>query len=504
MKILTSSQIREADAYTIANEPVASIDLMERAARKCTDWLLENIGKRNTFKIFFGPGNNGGDGLAIARQLARAKARVVLYQVKISDKLSQDSLINLERLQEINRVEQYAIHSSNDLPDLEDDDVIIDALFGSGLSRPLDGLAADVVKLINKSGAKVISIDIPSGLFSENNVKNSEVIIRANHTLTFQQPKLAFLFAENEKYTGEWHVLDIGLDKDFISNQKSKYHYIEEDEIRALLKKRTKFAHKGIFGHALLISGSYGKMGAAVLASRASLAAGVGLQTTHTPQCGYGILQTAVPETMVTIDPAQEVVTTIPVVENITAMGVGPGIGTNPFTQEMIKNLIENVAQPLVIDADALNIMARNSDWLKLLPKNTILTPHPGEFDRLAGNSKNGYERHLKQIEFSKKYKVFVVLKGANTSVVTPDGEVYFNTTGNSGMATAGSGDVLTGILLSLLAQKYLPLHACLIGVYIHGLAGDIAAAVKSPESLIASDIINNLGFAFRKLNFNL
>jgi NAD(P)H-hydrate epimerase len=500
MKILTASQIKNVDVETIKREPVKSIDLMERAANTCFLYIRENFSRYVNVKIFVGPGNNGGDGLAISRMLADEGKKVLVFMLSSPDALSDDALVNYKRLADQGKAQITQI-ADKKIPKIDKDDLVIDAMFGSGLSRPLSGLAAIAAKHINHANAIIIAIDIPSGLYSEaNELNNPEDIVNADYTLTFQMPRLSFFFAENEKYLGKWQIMDIGLLPKAIEEQQTGYFFIDKQGIAATLKQRKKFAHKGDFGHALLMAGSYGKMGAAVLSSRACLRTGVGLLTTHIPLKGYDIMQTSVPEAMVSVDSTSDNLSTLPEISQYNAIGIGPGLGLYNFTGLMMFQLLKAVNIPFVLDADAINLLAIHPEWLGLLPKNTILTPHPGEFDRLAGPSKDGYERHLKQIEFSKKNKIIIILKGAYTSISSSDGNCWFNSTGNPGMATGGSGDVLTGVVLSLLAQQYKPLDAALIGVYIHGLAGDLACEEASEESLIASDIINYIGKAFSKV----
>jgi hydroxyethylthiazole kinase-like uncharacterized protein yjeF len=501
MKVFTTSQIRDIDAGTIKNEPVASADLMERAAKACSDWLSEKFDRDDLFMILAGPGNNGGDGWAIARLLAdKGYPHIQLYQVQLSPELSPDSALNRQRLISQGLVPVSVIGSAADFPGIDPRAVAIDALFGSGLSRPLDGLAAGLVTHINASGCKVVAIDIPSGLMGEDNAGNAmEHVIRAHHTLTFQFPKLSFFFPENEAFVGEWAVLDIGLHQESIENTLTPYYFIGGTDIASRLKPRRKFSHKGTYGHALLLAGSYGMMGAAVLASRACLRAGAGLVTAHIPQKGYDILQSAVPEAIVSLDPSEECFSELPDLKPYTAAAVGPGTGTRSAVREALIDLFLKCRVPLVIDADALNLIAAHKELQERIPENSILTPHPKEFERLAGKSATGYERLMKQIEFARIHKVIVVLKGANTSIAMPDGQCFFNSTGNPGMAKGGSGDVLTGILLSMLAQGYKPADAALAGVYLHGLAGDCAAMKTGRQALIASDIIDNLGNAFMK-----
>jgi NAD(P)H-hydrate epimerase len=347
----------------------------------------------------------------------------------------------------------------------------------------------------------VVSIDIPSGLMGEDNTGNiPENIIQADFTLTFQFPKISFFFAENEKYIGSWEVLPIRLHPDGIAQTQTGFFLIEKEEIQQIVPVRSRFGHKGTYGHALLIAGSFGKMGAAVLASKACLRSGVGLLTTHVPHLGYPIIQTAVPEAMASVDQHDSIFTEFPDLTQFSAVGVGPGIGLKSNTKKAFCELLEKSQVPMVIDADALNILSANKIWLEKIPANSILTPHPGEFKRLVGESGNSYIRIQKQIEFSKKYKVIVVLKGAFTSVSTPDGRLFFNSSGNPGMATAGSGDVLTGIVLGLLAQGISPENAALAGVYLHGLAGDLAILENSEYSLVSGDIVKFLGKAFLSL----
>jgi hydroxyethylthiazole kinase-like uncharacterized protein yjeF len=501
MKVFTTNQIRDIDAGTIRNEPIASIDLMERAAKACTDWLCERFDRKDPILVLAGPGNNGGDGWAIARLLAdRGYTHVQLSLLMVASELSPDSALNRKRLEAQDQVKVSVIRSVSDFPEITTPVIIVDALFGSGLSRPLEGLAAGLVKHVNASGCKVISIDIPSGLMGEDNTNNIlENVIRAHHTLTFQFPKLSFFFPENEAFTGEWTVLDIWLHRDTIDNTPTSFYFIERQNIADRLKPRRKFSHKGTYGHALLIAGSYGMMGAAVLASGACLRAGTGLVSAHIPRKGYNILQSTVPEAIVSLDPSDECFSRLPDLKPYTAVAVGPGIGTGAATKKALVDLFVQCRLPLVIDADALNLMAEHKELQERIPADSILTPHPKEFERLAGKTTTGSERLMKQIEYAHDHKVVVVVKGAYTSIALPDGTCFFNSTGNPGMATGGSGDVLSGILLSLLAQGYKSADAALTGVFLHGLAGDIAAAKTGQNALIASDIIDNLGNAFMK-----
>lgn len=501
MKIFTSGQIRKIDQGTIEGEPVSSADLMERAANQLLRWHLKMFDRSRRVLIFTGPGNNGGDGLALARLLSLNRYDPHVYNLNFTEKNSSDWKTNYQRLINETSVAFTNLDACEQFPVITSSDIIVDAIFGSGLTRPVDGLAAEIIKLINGSEATVVSVDIPSGLFGEDNSDNNpDAIVNAAYTLSFQFPKLSFLFPESSPFTGEWIVLPIGLSNKVIRNTYTPFAYVERDFIASLLKERRKFDHKGIFGHALLIAGSYGRMGAAILGAKAAMRSGAGLVTCHIPASGNQILQSAFPEAMTRSDAHNELISEINDVESFDAVAIGPGIGTDKVTQKALHSLLLNRNHPLVIDADGLNILGLNNKWLSVLPQNTILTPHLKEFERIAGRSGNSFQRLEKQVEFSAKYNSVVVLKGACTSVALPDGRVFINSTGNPGMATAGSGDVLTGIILSLLAQGYTPENAAIAGVYIHGMAGDIAAEKTSLEAIIASDIIENIGAAFLKI----
>jgi NAD(P)H-hydrate epimerase len=500
LKILSSEQVRKADSYTIQNEPVSSIDLMERAASACVDWMksYQEL-KEKKILIFCGPGNNGGDGLAIARMFHEQQIQVTVYIPDESVKKSEDFTTNLGRAKfsgiELHPYSSFqSNHSSEDI-------IVIDALFGSGLSKPIEGIYKELVELLNNSKYITIAIDIPSGLFADKPVDSSKnTIVKADYTLSFQFPKLAFLFPENELFAGDWQVLPIGLHSEFINNEVCKNFLVEFPDVKAMLKPRTRFSHKGTFGHALLVGGSKGKIGASVLMSKSCLHAGTGLVTAHIPGCGYQVIQTAVPEVMVSVDLDENECTSLPKLDAFTAISAGPGMGTGKSPASMLKHLIQESNVPLLLDADALNILSDNPTWLAFLPKGTILTPHPGEFARLAGRTSNSFDR-LEQLKaMCIKYCLNIVLKGAFTVVCSPLGNCYFNPTGNPGMATGGSGDVLTGLITGLLAQGYNPTEACIFGVYLHGRAGDIAAKERGYESLVSGEIINKFGNAFLEM----
>jgi NAD(P)H-hydrate epimerase len=501
MKIFTSQQIREADAYTIQNEPIAGIDLMERAANQLTNWFCNKFYPDTPVSIFVGPGNNGGDGLVMARLLSNKNYSVRTFYIKFTDKVSDDFRINLDRLSKQNKSKLIEIKDPNDLPEFDANEILIDGIFGSGLTRPLKGLPAEIVQRINSLHKNVVSIDIPSGLFGEDNSNNNyKNIIRAAHTISFQFPKLSFFLAENEDFYGELVVLPIGLHPEYIKTTHTPYSFMAKNFITKKIIQRKKHSHKGTFGHALLIAGSFGKFGAAVLAAKACLRSGAGLLTAHLPRKGNDIMQIAVPECMTSIDEDDKIFSDDPPLEKYDAVAIGPGLGTSKASKHALRNILENVDVPLVIDADALNIISANKSFLGLIPENSILTPHPKEFERLTENTESHFERLKLLQNTAKKIKSVIILKGANTCIALPNGNCFFNTTGNAGMATAGSGDVLTGILLGLIAQGYSAEDASCIGVYLHGLAGDIALKNQSQESLIADDIIINLGHGFKEI----
>lgn len=497
LKILSSHQIRHVDQFTIKKEPISGIDLMERASAAFTDWFLEKCPHGITVHIFCGIGNNGGDGLAIARMLVLRKYQVKVHVIGDIERGSKEFKINFKRLR--NLIEIDLLKSIQSLHAIPDEDVIVDAIFGSGLSREVEGLHADVIRFINYQNAVKVAVDISSGLLADEFTKGA-AIIRPDFTIAFQVPKLAFLFPDNHQYVGDWEVIDIGLNKQYIDGLESRYHLLEESDLQSLVPPRPKFTHKGQAGKVLLVAGSTGKAGAAILASRAILRAGAGLLTVRTPQECLIPLQSAVPEAMVDVDAHHDNFSFPPNVKPYNSIAVGPGIGVNFVTNQAIGQLLKICNNPVVLDADALNIIAEQPDLLKEIPEDSIMTPHPVEFRRLVGEWENDFEKLEKQIAFSVKNSVNLVVKGAHSCITNTKGEVFFNDTGNPGMATAGSGDVLTGILAGLLAQGISPENTLKAGVFIHGVAGDIAAGRKGQLSMIASDVIDCLPEAFERV----
>lgn len=504
MKLLTCSQQREADAYTIAHESISSIDLMEKAATAMAGIISSRWDTSHRIIAVAGSGNNGGDALAIARLLSEKGYQVNVLLFNVTGKMSEECLANAQRLKDCPLESFTEVTRELTIPTLKATDIIIDGLFGSGLNKPLEGGFAKVVQIINHSPATVVSIDIPSGMMGENNTNASRPnIIHANLTLSIQFPKLSFLFAENADLLGEWQLVDIGISKEFIDKAETPYHITEEEEIRRLIRPRKKFAHKGMFGHGLLVAGSYGMGGAAVLSARACLRSGIGLLTVHTPVCNHNLLQMSVPEALVQDDVHEHFFAEEVDLDPYQSVAIGPGLGQDEATAQALFSQIRNCYIPMVVDADAINLLARYCTNLTNLPKSSILTPHVKELERIIGRCSNSYERITKAKEQAAYLQCYIVLKGAWTAVITPEGKVYFNPTGNPGMATGGSGDVLTGILLALLAQGYNSEDACRLGVYMHGLAGDIACSRVGETSLTAGDIITALPEAWRQLSGN-
>ena len=502
MKIFTSAQIQELDKYTIDHEPVKSIDLMERAAKALTTAIMQEWTERTPVVVFAGPGNNGGDALAVARMLAAEKFSVSVYLFNIHNKLSENCEINKQRLIDGKKARLTEINLNFDPPALKAGTLVVDGLFGTGLDKPLMGGFASLVKYINQSSARVVSLDVPSGLMCEDNSYNIRTnIIHADLTLTLQQKKLAMLMPDMQAFLGQVKVLDIRLSPDYIRNTEAPYRILEEAELRPRMRLRDDFAHKGTMGHALIIAGSYGMAGASVLATKACLRAGAGKVTVHTPKRNYNIMQISVPEAVLQMDHEETYFSESVESDEFDSLGIGPGLGHNESSAIALIGQIKRTSCPIVVDADALNILGNHQAWIQQLPQGIILTPHPGEFDRLAGTASNSsYERLMRARELAEHLSGYILLKGHYTALCLPDGHIVFNPTGNSGMATAGSGDVLTGILTGLLARGYKQTDACMLGMYLHGLAGDLAVRETGKECLLASDIIRFMPQAFQRL----
>lgn len=497
MKIFSGRQIKKWDAFTILNQPISSVQLMENAAHSCVNWLVENYGVNHPIIIFCGKGNNGGDGFAIARLLFDKGFDVTVFANPKSN-YSEDALINFKRCEEISGIDildfkiltQYVF---------KDDSIIIDALFGIGLNRSIEGELANVISFLNNLAFTKVSIDIPSGLMADEVTAETAVIFKADHTLTFQTWKRSMLHPETGIFCGEIHVLDIQLSQEFAANELTSDSVIDDSLIKTIYKKRSEFSHKGTYGKATIIAGSFGKIGAAVLATKAALKSGGGLTFVLAPKCGYEILQATCPEAMF-ITGGENHIVNFDDEENST-IGIGPGLGTAPDTESSFLKFLKTCEKPLVIDADALNILAANPDCLKLIPKNSIITPHPKEFERLFGKTENSFKRLKLARQKAQELQIYIVLKDHHTQVVTPDNQVFYNITGNSGMAKGGSGDALLGIITSLLAQNYSSQNAAVFGVWLHGKAGDFAAEKFSKEAMLPSDLIEEIGNVFKYLN---
>lgn len=499
LKILPVEKIKELDAFTIVNEPVKSIDLMERAAQKCFSWIHSQVPEMSTFKIVCGMGNNGGDGLAIARMLHNQGHSVEVFYVRHANEASPDNKLNFRKVADTEGLIVTEIFEEDEEIDFQEDEIIIDALLGSGINKPVSGLISKIIDQINDSRGLIIAIDVPSGLFTDKPMPfiDKNLAVSADYTLTFQVPKLAFFMPENDRYVGEWHLLDIGLDAEFIRTSKSNYYLTSEEDCKYILKPRRRFSHKGSYGHALLIAGSLGKVGASILSAKSCLRAGAGLTTLHAPLCCMESLHSSVPEVMLDIDDSDTHISSLPDISNYNAIAVGPGIGLHTETANALKLLIQESKKPLILDADALNILSENKTWLPFLPPDSILTPHLKEFERLTSKVENHFNRLEILQAFAVRFKVNVILKGAYSAIALSDGNVYFNPTGNPGMATGGTGDVLTGILLGLKASGYSSRESCILGTWLHGKAADLAIHDTSEPAMIASDIINYLGKAF-------
>ncbi|MFM7646360.1 MAG: NAD(P)H-hydrate dehydratase [Sphingomonadales bacterium] len=501
MKVFKAEQLKAWDEYTIREEPISSTQLMERAASRCFTWIVAQYPEQTHFTICCGKGNNGGDGLAIARLLAHQGKTVQVYVLEFGHPGTPDFQLNLSRLHAYPQVSILFIQHPDTLPAFEKEALLIDALYGLGLNRCLEGLSAALVERINTSGCHCISIDLPSGLFADRSSVLCSVV-KATHTLCLQSYKLAMLLPENEKFLGNVHLLSIGLHPGFYEHTNTMVHLQLLEDVKRIKPFRSRSAHKGNFGHALLLCGQLGKMGAAVLAAKGALRSGLGLLSCQVPSKGVAILQTVVPEAMCLMDQHPDRITEL--AENVSlynAIGIGPGIGMHADSQRLLEKLFLHYQHPLVLDADALNGIALSPSLLANIPKYSILTPHPKEFARLFGETANDFERMNTAIEKAVYHQFYIVVKGQHSIIACPDGEIFFNGSGNSGMATGGMGDVLTGIITGLLAQGIPPKNAARLGVYLHGLAGNLAAQAVSEPALLPSDLIDHLGAAWLALD---
>ncbi|HKL34767.1 MAG TPA: NAD(P)H-hydrate dehydratase [Salegentibacter sp.] len=500
MKVLSAEHLKEADEKTMETEGISSTRLMERAASLVFNEIHERLeGADINIKIFCGIGNNGGDGLVVARLLHKYGYNVSVYVVNYSDKRSDDFLINEDRYKKESNISPELIKGKDDFPEISPGDFLVDAIFGIGLNRPAEGWLADLFHHINESGAFSLAVDMPSGLFPDKAPSDNAAIVKANYTLTFQTPKIVFYLPETMGFVGDVQILDIGLDRDFLKDIKPLAQLIGKREARQLYKPRNKNSHKGDYGHSLVVGGSYGKIGSIVLSARSTLKSGAGLCSIFVPKCGYDILQTALPEAMVITDEDKNELTNIKTELEPDVICFGMGAGKSSKTVEAFRELLERTKNPMLIDADGLNMLSENNDLLDLIPEKSVLTPHPKELERLIGKWEDDFEKMKKVEDFTKKYNLILVLKGAHTFIFSGK-HTYINKSGNPGMATAGSGDVLSGIVAGLMSQKYEPLVAAILGVFLHGLSGDILAEKIGYEAILSGDISDKLGEAFLAL----
>jgi len=497
MKIFSKEQIYEGDRLTAEKQQISSTDLMERAGTQIFNWLhMRMQGAQVPIHVFCGIGNNGGDGLVVARHLVTHGYNVNTYVVNCSDKRSKNFLINYDRIKNVTKEWPTLLTCEDDFPKIEQPDIIVDAVFGIGINRPVVDWVKGLFNYFRATKAFVLSIDVPSGLHTDKMSEDPETIVNAGYTLSFQTPKLVFFLPETAKYTVQWEVLDIGIDPEYLYTTTTEASLIGKHEVLPMYLPRDKYAHKGDFGHVLIIGGSYGKIGAVNLASRSAFSAGVGKVTAFIPKCGYTSIQASLPEAMVITDKDEEKITKIDFDITPTVIAFGVGVGTDSKTVTAFEAFLKANEAPLLIDADGINILAKKKNLLKLLKPQTILTPHPKELEGLIGKWEDDFDKLKKVKAFSKKYDVIVVIKGANTITVF-ENLLYVNSTGNPGLASAGTGDVLTGIIAGLLAQAYVPLQATLFGIYLHGRSADIILEDLGYQSMMASHVIKGLPEAF-------
>jgi len=498
LPLLVSSQIREADAYTIVNEPVASIDLMERASKAFVGWFVNHFPERDkSIAVYCGMGNNGGDGLAIARILNQHEyQKIAVRTARFSDKASDDFKKNLERL-ETTSVPVSDIKASDDFGE-EKAEIIIGALLGTGLNKPLSGDFKRLVSWLNELKKTVVSVDVPAGLFSDGEIPKDAVALKSDLVITFQQPKINFLLPDSGPFIKCWEAVNIGISEKFIRSLNSPYQLVEEKDIRAKLKPRHRFSNKGTYGHALIIAGQPETMGAALLASSACVYAGAGLTTACVPGSGLIALNSYHPEVMAIVRQANE----LPYIgwTKFNTVAIGPGLGKDSDSVALFSNVLKNYDKPMFIDADALNMLAEKPALWEQVPKESIITSHMKEFDRLFGDHDNWWQRLQTGRKKAKEHQIYIVLKNDYTITITPDDKLYFNSTSNAAMASGGMGDVLTGIIGALLAQKYSPEDACIVGNYIHGKAGDELALPNRMYVVLPGRLITQLPVTMAKL----
>jgi NAD(P)H-hydrate epimerase len=509
VKVVTAQEMREIDRITIEDYGISGLVLMERAGLAVASKVREFYPDKKVL-VLCGGGNNGGDGLVAARNLHNWGFKVNALIFAKKNALSPDCNT------------QYQIAKKIGIPvefrkDLNERDVhgavVVDSIFGTGLSRPVKGSLTRIFSLINDSDIPVVAVDIPSGISSDTGEVLGEAIM-ADCTVTFGLPKRGHLLYPGAEYAGRLFVEDIGFPAKLLTSDRINVDMIDREMVSGLIPLRPKYSHKGDYGHVLVIAGSKGKTGAALMAAKACLRSGSGLVTLAVPESLMNIFQGRVTEEMTLPLPddgsgmlsskAIDVILNF-AAKKIDVIAIGPGIGVSHDTEKVVLELIRRSSIPLVIDADGINSIAFSaerralSEIFRKAKAPIILTPHPGEMSRLLKQSA-AKDRMNTAMSFSKEAGTYLVLKGVPTVVAEPEGRAFINTTGNPGMATAGSGDVLTGIIASLLGQSLNPVNASLLGVYIHGFAGDMAAKGKGEHSLIATDIIDSLPDAFVQL----
>jgi NAD(P)H-hydrate epimerase len=519
MKVVTAEEMRYIDRVTIEEYGIPGTILMERAGLAATSRIKEIFSQRKVI-VVAGSGNNGGDGLVIARNLYNEGWDVRVFLTNKPEELKGDALLQYKIISKLglkfSLIDEFLNHHS---AFLTHDTLIVDALFGTGLSKNVTGLLADVIKLLNKSNAQVFSVDIPSGISSDTGQIMGEAV-EADYTVTFGLPKRGHLLYPGARYSGKLFIEDIGFPKKLLISEKINVELLTKDDISPLIPVRPKYSHKGNYGHVLILAGSKGKTGAALMAAKACLRSGAGLVTLGIPESLSEIFQSRVTEEMTLILPdkgdgtlSQKALKQIFnfLNDKATVLTIGPGIGISSDIKKIVETLIKTSTIPMIIDADGINSLKGNRTVFLKSKSPIILTPHPGEMARLLqGQKRDRKSLSIHDIEkdrintaasFSKETGVYLVLKGVPTIIADPNGMAYINSTGNPGMASAGTGDVLTGIISGFLSQGLSPINASILGVYMHGFAGDIVASKKGEHSLIATDIIEGIPFAFKSLS---
>ncbi|HEX7366013.1 MAG TPA: NAD(P)H-hydrate dehydratase [Pelobium sp.] len=492
LKLLTASQTREADKFTIINEPIESVELMERAATAFVKIFADRFpDRKKSILVFSGKGNNGGDGLAVARLLADdGYHQIQVFIADFSEKSSADFDLNLQRLQEKD-IAIFYLKQTAELAVLTAD-IIIDALLGSGLNKPLEGEWRNLAKKINQFSGYRVAVDVPTGMPCEGELFD-DVIIKSDFTITFQRPKLNFLLPISSPYIKEWKVANIGLNENFIQGTASPFYWLWKGGVQRFIKARQPFEHKGLLGHALIVAGSDDTMGAALIATEACVKCGAGLTSAMIPHSGLQALNTRLPEAMYTQRSESKLD-----LDKYKVIGIGPGLGTSAESVLLLTEVLRNFKKPVVIDADAINIISEYQELISLVPKNSVFTPHMKEFDRLFGTHNSWWKRIETALVQAAALKVYIVLKNRYTMIFTPEGVCYFNSSGSPAMASGGMGDALTGMITSMLAQGYEVDKAVQLAVFSHGYLGEQLG--QKMYVVPASVLIKTLPYALKEL----